>query len=358
MNTSAFELIPSATASLQGWKGRFSPQDSISWQNTALRSEIGYDAELASKYDDGIFWISWSDVLRYFQNLQLSWNPALFSCRVTTHDYWPVSQGPRNDSFNIGENPQYVLELSDAAVRKKATVWILISRHVTKQEQDGAEVNDFLTIHLVRNSKQKERVWYPHGPNTLVNGAYTNNPHVLVRYDVSSPTDQYISLVLSQHNKSQDMSYTLSCYCTESFALGRPEKDLRCTSDVSGRWTASNASGPVGNPNFFQNPMYLVDLPREATLQLRCSTVKSSAVNIMLVNLQKADSSNIRSIAKKYGKIALDSGNYRHGFTVTERKKIPPGAYAIIVSTFTPGQFGVYSIKLASSAPVEARAVP
>lgn len=106
-----------------------------------MRSEIGYNAELAAKHDDGIFWISWGDVLRYFQNLQLSWNPALFSCRVTTHDFWPVSRGPKNDTFNIGENPQYLLQLSEAAVKKKATVWILISRHVTKQEQDGSEVS-------------------------------------------------------------------------------------------------------------------------------------------------------------------------------------------------------------------------
>jgi hypothetical protein len=129
----------------------------------------------------------------------------------------------------------------------------------------------------MRNSKEKERVWYPHGPDTLIHGAYTNNPHVLVRYDVSSPKDQFISLVLSQHNKSQDMSYTLSCYCTESFSLGRPGKELRYVKDITGQWTATNASGPVGKANFFFNPMYVVTLPKEATLHLRCSTMKSFA---------------------------------------------------------------------------------
>lgn len=103
--------------------------------------EVGYNADIAKEHDDGIFWISWSDVLRYFQNLQLSWNPALFSCRVTTHDTWPATQGPKNDTFNIGENPQYILELSNAAVSNGATIWILISRHVTKQEQEGSEVS-------------------------------------------------------------------------------------------------------------------------------------------------------------------------------------------------------------------------
>jgi hypothetical protein len=80
-------------------------------------------------------------------------------------------------------------------------------------------------------------------------------------------------------------------------------------------------------------------------------------VNVMLVNLQKIDSNDIRSMARNYGKITLDSGNYRHGFAVTERKKIPSGTYTIIVSTFNPGQRGVYTIKIASSVAIEARAV-
>lgn len=77
----------------------------------------------------------------------------------------------------------------------------------------------------------------------------------------------------------------------------------------------------------------------------------------MLVNLQKVDSTDFRSMTRKYGKIALDSGNYRHGFAVTERKKIQAGTYAMIVSTFNPGQIGIYTIEVASSVAIEARAV-
>lgn len=139
------------------------------------------------------------------------------------------------------------------------------------------QVNDFLTIYLLRNTEKKERIWYPHGPNSLINGAYTNNPHVLIRYDVTRPDDKYISLVLSQHQKSQDMGYTLSCYCTEPLSLGQPQKDLPYIKDLSGSWTPQAAGGPVGKEGFFRNPMYVLELTEEATLQLRCSTVKSFA---------------------------------------------------------------------------------
>ena len=129
----------------------------------------------------------------------------------------------------------------------------------------------------MKNSNKKERIWYPHGPNTLVNGAYTNNPHGLIRYDVSGQDDKYISLVLSQHQKTQDMSYTLSCFCTEPFTLSQPQKMLPYCKDIGGKWTEANAGGQVGKQKFFKNPMYILSLESDATMQLRCSTMKSFA---------------------------------------------------------------------------------
>jgi calpain-7 len=125
----------------KGWTGRYSSGDSASWSNPGLCAEVGYNAELAAKQDDGIFWICWEDILQYFKNFHLSWNPSLFKFRATMHGRWPKGQGPEDDSYNVGDNPQYLLNLSEAAISRKATVWILISRHVTKQEQEGCDVS-------------------------------------------------------------------------------------------------------------------------------------------------------------------------------------------------------------------------
>jgi calpain-7 len=125
----------------KGWTGRYSSGDTASWSNPGLCAEVGYNAELAAKQDDGIFWICWEDILQYFQNFHLSWNPSLFKFRATMHGRWPKGQGPADDSYNVGDNPQYLLNLSESAISRKATVWILISRHVTKQEQEGCEVS-------------------------------------------------------------------------------------------------------------------------------------------------------------------------------------------------------------------------
>jgi calpain-7 len=261
----------------KGWTGKYSPYDKFGWRDNALQRELGYDPIEAAKHDDGIFWISWSDLLLYFRNLQLSWNPKLFSYRFTTHGSWPMDQGPKFDTFNVGQNPQYIMVLSDKAVSSKPTIWVLISRHVSKQEQEGAEVNDYLTIHLLRNSSKLERVWYPHGKDTIVNGCYTNNPHVLLRYDILGPEDKYISLVLSQHEKTQDLAYTLSCYCTEAFTLTKPPKMLPSSCDVRNKWNTHSAGGPVGSRGFFTNPMFAITILEKSEMQIRCSTVKAIA---------------------------------------------------------------------------------
>lgn len=114
----------------KSWKGKYSSHDKASWRDPDLRKELGYRVELASQMDDRVFWICWDDILKYFRNFHLSWNPALFRYRSTTHGFWPKNQGPIDDMFNVGENPQYVLALSNVAIKKQATIWVLVSAHV------------------------------------------------------------------------------------------------------------------------------------------------------------------------------------------------------------------------------------
>jgi calpain-7 len=148
----------------KGWIGRYSSGDSNSWSDPGLCAEVGYNAELAAKQDDGIFWICWQDILHHFKNFHLSWNPSLFKFRATMHGCWPKDQGPVDDSFNVGDNPQYLLHLSESAISRKASVWILISRHVTKQEQEGCDV-----------SFSRRRSFVGECPLTITNDLFPSN---------------------------------------------------------------------------------------------------------------------------------------------------------------------------------------
>jgi calpain-7 len=169
----------------KSWKGPYSAQDRARW-TPELCAALGYDPEVARKADDGIFWIDWCvracvracarasegvgvggwgliergihnprvHARKWFSNLFLSWDPALFLYRTVTHALWPAAVGPRNDSFSYAQNPQYLLALDEGG--GSGSVWILVSRHVTAEED--LEASDYLTLHVYRGSK---RVVYP-----------------------------------------------------------------------------------------------------------------------------------------------------------------------------------------------------
>lgn len=335
----------------KSWKGRYSCYDKASWRDPELRKELGYNPELAAQKDDGIFWIAWNDVLRYFRNFHLSWNPSLFRYRATTHGFWPKLQGPLDDTFNVGENPQYVVALSDTAIKKQATLWIQVSRHVSKQEQEGGEVQDYLTVHIHRTSSLKERVWYPgKSGKCVLTGAYTNNPQVLVRYDIMDPADKYLVLVLSQYQRSSDLAYTLSCYCTENFNFGRTQTDLLYRSDMMG--VLSPAGGPIGSSLYSRNTMIALKVSESgADMEFCVSVTKTIALNILVFPTHNYGD----GLSGSKGKPIVDSGNYRHGFLATRRQFLPHGSYVAVISSFDAGVSAPFKLDIHSSQKIQTK---
>ena len=340
----------------KGWKGRFSPDDKESWKDPDFCAEVGYTA---SQYDDGVFWISWDDILLYFRNIHLSWSTdrVLFPFNTRAHGFWAKEKGPNDDSYNVSDNPQYTITFSDKAVKSGATLWLLLSRHVSKQEQAGGQVDDFLTLHIHRIKSPNERVWYSRA-NCINVGVYTNDQHVLVLYQATGPEDKFLSIVLSQYKKSNDLGYTLSCFCTEHFELGQPTGDLPITKQLVGVWklrdsltdnsyslSIGSAGGPPGKGSFGSNPQWSVKIPADGIqMQIRCMAPKEIPINIILARARPG-----QRIHHLYENPILDTGDYRHGFAVSESIYIPPGFYTLVASTFAPGQVGKYLVHVFSS---------
>lgn len=213
-----------------------------------------------------------------------------------------------------------------------------------KEEQEGCEATDYLTVHIHRNDGKGEKIFYPGGKACVLRGAYTNNLHVLIRYDIFDAADKDLSLVLSQYQKANDVGYTISCYCNEQFAFGRPNKDLPFNIIVNGEW--KNSGGSPDNNTFGMNPMFAIQIPTEGCLvQLRCTATRSSAVNVMMVKVGK--------LGEKLNKLKqepiLDSGDYRFGFVITGKTQVPSGSYTLVASTFHSGENGSFQIQLFSS---------
>lgn len=199
----------------KSWKGPFSKYDTAIWKSPLgeelrdyLAKYYNYGASGSmtdeSAEDDGMFWIDFDSVKKYFESLYLNWNPELFRHKGVWHEHWPVELGPTNDSVTLGFNPQYSLTFtrdqandgSDSAKRNSCPVWILLTRHVrTIERETDFSSQQFLTMHVYGGQSGK-RVFYNH--RAVSRGTYSNNPHTLVSLDLDFSRDPEPSFVRIQ----------------------------------------------------------------------------------------------------------------------------------------------------------------
>mmetsp|Transcript_28811 Transcript_28811/g.61434 ORF Transcript_28811/g.61434 Transcript_28811/m.61434 type:complete len:240 (+) Transcript_28811:2373-3092(+) len=229
---------------------------------------------------------------------------------------------------------------------------------------------DYLTLHIHRIKNPNQRVWYPNS-NCILTGAYTNNQHVLVRYDATGPDDKFLSILLSQYKKSNDLGYTLSCFCTEKFEVGHPEQGLPKCLQLTGSWKLRDSStdksyslaigtagGSPGKGSFGSNPQWSVRVPAEGSrIQVKCMAPKELAINVILTRSKSQRDSKhgdlneqrSRRIHHLYEDPIIDTQDYRHGFAVSEVAFVPAGLYTLVASTFDAGQVGNFFLDVLSS---------
>ena len=184
-----------------------------------------------------------------------------------------------------------------------------------------------------------------------MNGPYTNNPHVLVRYDLVKDVDRSLALVLSQYQKSKDLSYSIAIYCTERFKFRQSVDPLPICRVLNGSWELrvsskqdqrstlgiGSAGGSPGKGSWGSNPQWSLNVGNDTIVQLKCMAMKTLAINVILVQSQTG-----RRVHHLYESPTIDSGDYRYGFVVTARTLLTTGVYTLIASTFEAGQVGSF----------------
>ncbi|KAI5709770.1 hypothetical protein M8J75_003116 [Diaphorina citri] len=275
------------------WRGNYSELDRLHW-TPELKRALNFDPNSASMFDNGIFWIDYESILRFYDVFYMNWNPGLFSHTFCVHQSWSAGQGPIKDVYNIGENPQF------------------------------------------------------HDPPPYLDGVRINSPHYLCKIILNENSSRKYTLVVSQYEKMHTIYYTLRAYATCPFRLEKIENPYQFKEEISGEWKGLTAGGcpnyPATYPN---NPRYQVTLDSrqsmDNTLLVFLKGPKQYSLGVKITCVRLDDETATAPFKTK------DSGAYRSGFVAVEMDNLPSGTYEIMPSTFSPQQEGPFFLELKSS---------
>lgn len=74
------------------------------------------------------------------------------------HDWfreWSAGTGPVKDAYNIGNNPQFTLDVKDES---SGAIWILLTRHIT-DIADFRDNKEYITVLVYKGNGR--RIYYP-----------------------------------------------------------------------------------------------------------------------------------------------------------------------------------------------------
>lgn len=321
------------------WRGSFAPGDQM-WKQDHVKEalkEQSFQAwpQPSTMRDDGRFWIEWTDILKYFSHLYISWAPwTLGAHSKKVHARWTAAKYLKqsllvDDVHLVAYNPQFMMRFTNPP-KEGAEIWVLLNRHVRQRE----EVNDkYIAVHLYKSSF---RLVCPDAP--LHQGIYSNGECALAKLQVKEEL-QDIVLLVSQHAQRTEFNFSLEVFAPEPFTLTVvppyiPEN--LCSGHLFGAWTGETSGGCANNVwSYFRNPQYSLHLKeRVSRLSVFLECEGDHSTNLRLFKGVFARPEALRQ--------ATSSGPYRQGCCVLELRDLDPGDYTLVASTFSPGVCSKY----------------
>ncbi|KAK2578643.1 hypothetical protein KPH14_012135 [Odynerus spinipes] len=327
------------------WKGNYSELDTQHWTRE-LRELLNYDPDSASELDNGVFWIDYNSICQFFVVFFVNWNPGLFNYTYCIHQMWNAGIGPVKDVYNIGDNPQFLLEVQGNTT---GAVWILLTRHIT-DIADFRENKEYITVLVYRNNGK--RVYYPDEP--YIHGIRINSPHYLCKIKLENDSDTRYTLVISQYEKTHTIYYTLRAYATCPFKLWQIPQLYKYEKEITdGQWKGITAGGCSNHATYTNNPSYQLDLESAGDnnyvlIILKGPKVYQIGFDIVTVTVNNPNAEVFKS---------KNSGAFRSGFVYVELERVPAGTYHIIPSTYLPGQEGPFFLTCKSSCNLQLRRI-
>lgn len=324
------------------WKGSSAYAHIVETPKSA--EGAGLRASKPQRLTPGTFWMDLNDIFQSFDSMYLNWNPALFSCRQDVHFSWDLATS-RGPSGSLRSNPQYQIRVGASCV-----VWLLLSRHFRSQPKSLgdrglslANINHgFISLYASENGGA--RVFK--SDESFVRGPYVDSPNTLLKLELSAMSTYNIT-VSEQALPWSRFNFTLSAFSNEQLTLERAREKYTHRVLQRGAWTISSPGGNTSSSIYQSNPSFSFQLEGRSDVALLLEAEDEHiCVHVKLVWPQQR---SVTSLTTR--DILGDSGEYTKGFALAELKKVEPGTYVVVCSTFDQGQAGKFQLYVETSCP-------
>ncbi|KAJ6144186.1 hypothetical protein N7470_008081 [Penicillium chermesinum] len=291
----------------------------------------------------GTFWMNSVQVWQNFENLYLNWNPRLFQCREDIHFNWDLSQGNGIPGCFL-RNPQFAVHSESGG-----TVWLLLGKHFTTDQHHRLKSHDpddgglgFISIYIFQADGKRVTL----NDGALHRGPYVDSPNTLMRLEMA-PRTTLTAVVSEQSLPSSSQNFTLSAFSNAPIEISPSEHQYMCLTKAAGSWSVLTAGGNSDSARYSANPQFSLQVSEttDVSILLECKEVDlATHVKLFWSNGQRVSRVRNRDMI-------ADSGDYRRGCALAEKKALDQGIYTIVCSTFAPDQLGSFTLWISSTVP-------
>ncbi|KAI9372774.1 hypothetical protein BJX61DRAFT_422334 [Aspergillus egyptiacus] len=315
---------------------------------TALSTEpdLAADSSNPPSLSPGSFWMDCGKVFQNFENLYLNWNPGLFTHQEDIHFAWDLSTG-KGMAGCFAKNPQFAISTERGGI-----VWLLLGKHFRTIESRCSDEDEerlgFISLYVFKGGK---RVSLSDG--ALHRGPYVDSPNTLMRLDMPAETT-YTVVVSEESLPPVSQNFTLSAFSTAPVSITHAPNRYMCVSKVQSSWTPSTAGGNAESARYSLNPQFTIELvdPTDVSMLLEPADPELATH----IKLFWSDGKRITRVRSR--DIVADSGDYRRGGSLAERKGLDAGKYTIVASTFAPDQLAPFTLWVSANIPCQVKQLP
>lgn len=295
--------------------------------------------------------LSWEDACTIFDTLCLSWNPERFTHTITHHRIWKSGSKP-HDTYSTDLNHQIRVFLQKGATDTE--IWALLTRHVGDRQDPPA----YIALHAFEEDGYGASFVKPE--SLTIRGQYNEGTHCLLKITPGQATSRIsfiTSLYFGDSTAVRDVAYTLTLHSNQNVSFDTSPLPVMTTKQANVDFQCSNSGGNVRHTTYFCNPQWKLHIPSDKSAGNVSRDTKSKKARVVLrafagkdipLNIKIYRTNERRMNDSIDGHIAFDSGIYNFGLAFGQ-VDLPSGEYIIVLSTFSPGQYGAATLEVSSS---------